>query len=1292
VKTLVAAFRVHGKSMAVVFAIIAIIDRVVIPLLLGMEPPSGWLKTPYNIAIQLHKMIPGNVRSLLWALEYIALALALIGVCAYFGYIQYLKRIQARGRQALRGKARLFRLAVSSDGKEGIAEMQKFFDSIHSYLAQDRESIQRGDGFTLSFDIVANDVPGYPAPGKAFYLWAPDLSQSHGKDIFSNCLSQLRGCYPHLQTEEIPPDKIMKLQPVEDQGQPDAVYSFREGTWLGIQRWTTSNEITKLGVDPKVDPLPALLQTMYTDPDSGVELCGLQFILRPQTDEWKLPYLHMIEQYKAQMALPPQALPARQLAMIKEQARHLEEKMTDVAFEIVIQAFATCSQKDPGAIQVFLSQVQSVLSRFDNKRPGGENNRFVPIYPQPIIVPLVREQPTSGAATKAESKENVVRAYHSPLTPEDEEGDELRIPPAESAGKIDPLIPPFDPWQGFHPAGMTPSPFPSDLSRVTPQPRFTDDAPNENKTTAPEFPMPSHQSLSQQDHDDRSAADKRPRLPSSILGLPSLASIRSAGLSLNTLKAKLAAWFERAKEAPPGAPGGGSMPRMPLAQPPLPSADQSSGDFSLFPQQVMSALELIQYREFPDILPKPYDRQGMGLITSSELSIICHLPDKNVQVPGLRYATARKLDPPRNITSKDYLTPGKVTIGKAGDGYLQISIESMRQHFHILGPTGCGKCVAASSKVLIPDTGEWLPIAAVVAEKRARLVTLSSERRCCSTEIRAHIMSGHKDVVKVTTEMGRELLCTPEHPLLTRRGWMPLSTLRPDSRIAAATWLPFFGSHRPTATALKKAQSAGRKGRVLPAVFTFSKDSLREYLMRSLPSAALPGMRLWQGASVDDAEAMQHLLLRFGILVRREGTELRTVTEYSTPLLLRQQIRRSSVAWERIVSIEPAGTEDVYDLEVPETHCFFAQDLVVHNSTLLQNMVLQLIEQGYGVGVIEPKGDLVRDIAERIPTEREQDVVFFRADEMDMPMGLNIIACPEESRMKDFVKGQIIGVIRDNIQGAAAAPRAMNQIQDGLDAILDAVENPNLNHLRRFFADRDYRAEVVQNLRDPQLQQEWLSVLEMTPAKQDELLQSATWRLKQLTQSTIARNILAQPFTTFDMREIIDAAAYQGRGKIFLAHIPTVVPVGSHLAALLGRMIITQFIAAAFRLAGMPEHARPDFVLFVDEFQQYVMPDIRDILDMGRSYHFCLCMSHQYLTQVKNGDVLDSILGNVRNNVVYNLESDDATVFAKLFGDQEMRQDFRKMEKYSTYVRLLTKDGVSGPYSVKMLPPPPKAR
>ena len=51
-----------------------------------------------------------------------------------------------------------------------------------------------------------------------------------------------------------------------------------------------------------------------------------------------------------------------------------------------------------------------------------------------------------------------------------------------------------------------------------------------------------------------------------------------------------------------------------------------------------------------------------------------------------------------------------------------------------------------------------------------------------------------------------------------------------------------------------------------------------------------------------------------------------------------QNIADSDIYWDEIVSIEPSGIKQVYDLTIPETHNFIANDICVHNTALCLNL------------------------------------------------------------------------------------------------------------------------------------------------------------------------------------------------------------------------------------------------------------------------------------------------------------------------------------------------------------------
>ena len=90
---------------------------------------------------------------------------------------------------------------------------------------------------------------------------------------------------------------------------------------------------------------------------------------------------------------------------------------------------------------------------------------------------------------------------------------------------------------------------------------------------------------------------------------------------------------------------------------------------------------------------------------------------------------------------------------------------------------------------------------------------------------------------------------------------------------------------------------------------------------------------------------------------RRQRIAIEVVAPLMKQLGLPDTTQRTNVAWEEIVTIEPAGVEHVYDLTVKGLHNFVANNIVVHNC-VYQEQIIQILSglAGYTPG----EADLVR--------------------------------------------------------------------------------------------------------------------------------------------------------------------------------------------------------------------------------------------------------------------------------------------------------------------------------------------
>lgn len=257
-----------------------------------------------------------------------------------------------------------------------------------------------------------------------------------------------------------------------------------------------------------------------------------------------------------------------------------------------------------------------------------------------------------------------------------------------------------------------------------------------------------------------------------------------------------------------------------------------------------------------------------------------------------------------------------------------------------------GKCVAHDTAILLSD-GSVRTIADICASRQAQVLTLDTCGRFVTAQPSDFIFDGLRPVFRVTTQLGRQVDTTLTHPFLTpHRGWLPLSALRPGDSIAAARRLPVFGSEQRDSQYLEAvahslvAVPAGgacrpiaEQGVGLPdPIHRLCKEDLAQFLRHLLGGAG-------EASSVEladnrTARQIQHLLVRFGILSQ--------VTHTSRLQLFKgrggtSRESESDIYFDRISSIEALGIKPVYDLTVPGTHNFVANDVCVHNTALALN-------------------------------------------------------------------------------------------------------------------------------------------------------------------------------------------------------------------------------------------------------------------------------------------------------------------------------------------------------------------
>jgi hypothetical protein len=358
-------------------------------------------------------------------------------------------------------------------------------------------------------------------------------------------------------------------------------------------------------------------------------------------------------------------------------------------------------------------------------------------------------------------------------------------------------------------------------------------------------------------------------------------------------------------------------------------------------------------------------------------------------------------------------------------------------------------------------------------------------------------------------------------------------------------------------------------------------------------------------------------------------------------------------------------------------HMYVVGKTGMGKTTLLENMVLNDIYAGHGVGVVDPHGDFAEKIIDYIPAHRINDVVYFNPSDIDFPIGFNILESIDP-RYRHLVASGLMGVFK-KIWPDVWSARMEYILNNTLLALLE-FPNTTLLGINRLLADNAYRKRVIQNLKDPVIKSFWETEFAgYNDRYKQEAVAPVQNKIGQFLSASVIRNIVAQVKSRINIREIMDTK------KIFIMNLSK-GRIGEDNSRLLGGMLITKIQLAAMERVDTPERDRKDFFLYVDEFQNFATESFSNILSEARKYRLDLTMAHQYMEQLDE-TVLAAVIGNVGTLVTFRVGSTDAEILAKEFAPTFIETDLVNLTKFQIYLKLMIDGVASQPFSANTLSP-----
>lgn len=358
-------------------------------------------------------------------------------------------------------------------------------------------------------------------------------------------------------------------------------------------------------------------------------------------------------------------------------------------------------------------------------------------------------------------------------------------------------------------------------------------------------------------------------------------------------------------------------------------------------------------------------------------------------------------------------------------------------------------------------------------------------------------------------------------------------------------------------------------------------------------------------------------------------------------------------------------------------HIYVVGKTGMGKTELLKNMVIQDIKNGNGVGFVDPHGEAAEEILKFVPEDRIKDVVYFNPADVENPVAFNIME-DVDVEYRHLIAGGMMGVFK-KIWPDVWSSR-MEYILN--NAILALLETPGstLLGINRLLADPEWRNEILENVKDSVVKAFWVKEFARYSQRYEiEATAAIQNKIGQFISSPLIRNIIGQEKSTIDIRKIMDEK------KILIMNLSK-GRVGEDSSRLLGALLVTKLQLAAMSRVDIPEKDRNDFILYIDEFQNFSTDSFASILSEARKYRLSLVLAHQYINQMEE-KVRDAVFGNVGTMITFRVGAEDGEFLEKEFSPEFYTHDLVNLPKQNIYVKLMIDGLTSRPFSAETLAP-----
>ena len=331
-------------------------------------------------------------------------------------------------------------------------------------------------------------------------------------------------------------------------------------------------------------------------------------------------------------------------------------------------------------------------------------------------------------------------------------------------------------------------------------------------------------------------------------------------------------------------------------------------------------------------------------------------------------------------------------------------------------------------------------------------------------------------------------------------------------------------------------------------------------------------------------------------------------------------------------------------------------------STTEEHMILDDIEKGDGVAVLDPHGDMVERLLCLIPEKHVERVIYFNPADPDWVPLWNPL---------DRIPGQEIGrtandlviAIKSFVESGGWGDRLENILRNMIFGLLHLPGGTFLD-ISNLLHNKSQPNEIVVR--------EILKVIDNQTARQfweqdykgygKNELSPPINKLSKLLISGSVSLMLSQPENRFNFRKIMD------QGNILLINLSN---MGVTVRQVLGCFILSNLHLSALSRSDIPIDERKQFHIYCDEAHNFVTDSVENLIAETRKYKVSLSLAHQYLSQFNSKKKRDA-LSTVGSSIIFKVDKRDADYLAKDLQGKVKAEDLVSLGVGEAFVRIGT--------------------